>query len=339
MTIKEIAESLGVSTATVSMVLNDKTEEIGIETVKRVRETAERMNYSKNQVARSLVTQKSDTLAVVIPDIRNMFYAAIIKSVSRVASAHGYSILLCDTDNDFDKEFEQLRILDNRLIDGILLASRNSSQLLTNYANNRKLPIVILDEETRFAEENVFTVASDNQLSGYQIAKSLLKQGHRKFFCLTGVKESTNSNRREAGIRKAFEEYGVTPKDDWFVHANYKMKDAYEVVMNQPRIDYSALIGFNDLMAYGAMKALREKKLYVPNDVSVVGFDTNTSQQLFADISGYHLTSINQNENSIGQVATQILIDSLNGEKVKNKNRLLDAEWDKGNTVASPRER
>ncbi|MCX2456029.1 LacI family DNA-binding transcriptional regulator [Lacticaseibacillus nasuensis] len=336
-TIKEIAGVLGVSTATVSMVLNGKTDEIGQKTIDRVLKAAKQMQYSRNQVARSLVTQKSDTLAIVIPDIRNMFYSAIIKSISRVANNNGYSILLCDTDNDFDKEFEQLRILDNRLIDGILLASRNSTELLTHYDNARHLPIVILDEESELIKDYVYTVASDNFLSGYRAAKQLLELGHREFFFLTGVAGSTNSIRREQGIKHALEEYGVTIKPDSFVHADYKMNNAYEIVHQQSTINYTALIAFNDLMAYGAMKALREKQISVPREVSVVGFDTNTSQAMFDDISGYRLTSINQNEKLIGEVATNTLLASLQNQAAEPAKQLLTAEWNSGNTIGKPR--
>lgn len=335
-TMKEIAANLGLSTATVSMVLNGKTTEISKKTVERVRDAARRMNYSKNQVARSLVTQRSDTLAIVIPDIRNMFYSVIIKSASRVAAEHGYSILLCDTDNNFDEEFEQLRILDNRLIDGILLASRNSTELLDNYANSRNLPIVILDEESPIVKDHVYTVATDNYLSGYQVAQHLLEAGHRRFFCLLGVADSTNSRRREEGVRQAFQDYGVLPQADWFAHADYKLASAYELVRHQRAVNYTALIGFNDLMTYGAMQALRERGIRVPEDVSVVGFDANTSQAMFSAISGLTLTSINQNETLIGETAAHILIRSLKGEQVTPDKQLLKAEWTMGNTVMQP---
>lgn len=336
-TIKEIANACGVSIATVSLALNGKTEEIGAETVKKVLETAKAMNYSKNQIARSLVTKKSETLAILVPDVKNMFYATIIKSVSQIATQEGYSILLCDTDNDAEKEIQQLRLLDNRLIDGILLASRNSKKLLEQYENMRKLPIVILDEESSWSDNVVFTVTSDNELAAYKMTIHLLELGHRDIFCLTGVEGSTNSMRREAGVKKALLEYGITPREEQFVHGNYKMDIAYQIIQEKKQIEYTALICFNDMMAYGAIKALTEKGVDIPKDISVVGFDTNTSRQLISDISKFELTSVNQNEELIGKVSTDLLINAINGKVDKQKIHLLSAEWFQGTTTNVPK--
>jgi LacI family transcriptional regulator len=334
-TIKDIASASGFSVATVSYVLNGKYEEVSDETVKKVMKKAREMNYSRNQVAKSLVTKKSDTLAILVPDVSNMFYATIIKAASKSASKKGYSILLCDTDNDATEELQQLRLLDNRMIDGILLASRNSQNLLNQYENSRKLPIVILDEETTTKENKIFTVTSDNELAAYKMTKHLLSLGHRTFFCLTGVAGSTNSDRRESGVKKALSEYGIVLNEDRFVRANYKMNNAFEIIKRQDKTDYTALICFNDMMAYGAIKALVEKGLEVPADVSVVGFDTNTSRQLVSDISKFELTSINQNEELIGNVSTELLINAIQGKIAKKKLHLLPADWFLGSSTAA----
>lgn len=337
-TIKEIANVCGVSVATVSLVLNGKTSEIGPETVKRVLETAKEMNYSKNQIARSLVTKKSETIAILVPDIRNMFYSTIIKAVSKSASSRGYSIMLCDTDNDADEELRQLRLLDNRLIDGILLASRNSQKLLENYENQRKLPIVIIDEETDTQEKNIYTVASDNEEAAYKMTNYLIQKGHRRFFCLTGVTGSTNSARRQQGVMRALTENNISFDKATFVHADYKMDRAYQLIMKSEKPEYTALICFNDLMAYGAIKALNEKGIRVPEDVSVVGFDTNTSQNLVSEISAYKLTSINQDENRIGEISTELLLGAIEGKANKQKIHLLPSDWLEGTTTSGPKQ-
>lgn len=332
-TIKEIAKVCGVSVATVSYVLNGKTSEIGDETVKKVLATAKELNYSKNQVARSLVTQKSKTLAIIVPDISNRFYSTIVKSVIDEASKNEYSILLSDADNDANEEIKQLSLLDNRLIDGILLASRNSAVLLDQYENNRNLPIVILDEESHIEDKNIFAVATDNEEAAYTMTKKLIEDGHRNFCCLTGFEGSTNSQKRKQGVLRAFEEYKIDLAQQSFYSANYNAEKAYQAVQNISEIDFTALICFNDLMAYGAIKALKEKKLKIPENVSVVGFDTNTSQNLVTDISDYRLTSINQDEELIGKVSTNILIETINGKTNFPKMNLLPWSWHEGTTT------
>ena len=291
------------------------------------------MNYTRNQIARSLITKKSDTIAVIIPDISNLFYATLVKSIYKKASENGYSIMLCDTNNDILKEIEEINLLDNRLIDGILLASRNSEKVLQQYDNLRDLPIVIIDELKEIPNKNVFTVASDYELAGYNMTNYLIKNGHTKFFCLTGYEESINSKIREVGILRSSSEHGIDQSNIKFVEADYKFKKASDIIKNQKDMDYTAVIAFNDLMAYGAISAFESKGILVPQDISVVAFDTNASQSLFNDLSKYRLTSINQNEEYIGDLSVKIVLKVLEGGTISKKIHMLEADWLIGNTV------
>ncbi|MBO0476149.1 LacI family DNA-binding transcriptional regulator [Vagococcus sp. DIV0080] len=332
-TIKEIAERCQVSPATVSLVLNNKTKEIGKNTVERVKKVAEEMGYERNQVARSLVTKKSETIAVVVPDVSNMFYASIIKAVSKVASEQMYSVIVCDTDNDVEEERRQLKLLENKMIDGILLASRNSEKLLAIYPNKRRLPIVILDEHNDNLHDNVYVVASNYVKSGYDMANYLIEKGHQNIFCFGGVIGSTNSIHREKGIRQALEDHDLPYSKKQIVLADYKMKKAYSIAKTLDVERYTAFICFNDLMAYGVMKAFLERGIKVPEDVSVVCFDNDTSFSLVSELSQYTVTSINQDERQIGRVAMTLLIEALEGKKIDKKLHLLSSNWFIGSTV------
>lgn len=332
-TIKDIARECGVSIATVSLVLNGKTKEIGTDTVALVLDVAKKMKYSRNEVGRSLVTQKSKTFAVIVPDVSNAFYSLIIKAIIRAASKEGYNIIVCDSNNDMALELLELNRLEDRFIDGIFLASRNSKMILNEYNNSGRLPIVILDEQQVSPISNVYTVASDYKRATYEMASHLLKMGHKRILTLVGYKDSVNNMYRREGLEQAFSENGLSVASDSILTANYQYDMANNIISELVDIDYTAILCFNDLMAYGSIQALEERGLRVPEDVSVCGFDTNASHHLINSISKIKVTSINQDEELIGNYAFKLMLDIANGRSVKDKLHLLESTFEIGQTV------
>lgn len=334
-TIKDIANYCGVSITTVSWVLNGKTKELGEETIEKVQNAIKELGYTRNEVARSLVTNRSRTIAFIIPDITNLFYASIIKAANEVAVKNGYNILLCNTDNSLEAEIQQIKSLDNRLIDGVVIASRNAKKVLNNFENNRSVPIVVIDEQADIGNSNTMMVYTDNLEAAKNITNYIIENGHRKIFILGGLEDSTNTEIRYKGVLEALKMNGMTEEDILFKHANYQRLLAYQITKEYFSEKFTAILAFNDLMAYGALSALNEMKI---ENVSVAGFDANTTLSLFNELTEYDLTSINQDENQIGEIAlTQIINELENNGKHHKKATIIPAHLHIGNTVMENR--
>lgn len=333
-TIKDIANYCGVSITTVSWVLNGKHDELSLQTIAKVQKAAKDLGYARNEVARSLVTNRSNTIAFLVPDITNLFYANIIKAANKLASKADFKILLCNTDNSFEEEIRQIQSLDNRLIDGIVLASRNSLKLLENFDNRRDVPIIIIDEEVHVKNPNIHCVTTDNKEAATEITSLLLENHHENIFILAGLRDSTNTQQRLLGVTETIEA-NQNASIHYTVHyADYNMDLAYQLMEQFDKNKYTAILAFNDLMAYGAVKYLIENNLI--DKVSVASFDASATQELMSQITNYKLTSINQNEERIGVAAMKCIFDILNGTKnIKPSLLKIPSELNIGNSLFS----
>lgn len=331
-TIKDIAKHCGVSITTVSWVLNGKTTELSSETVDKVKEAIKELGYHRNEIARSLVTSESKTFAIIIPDITNLFYASIVKAANKIAMLNGYSILLFDTNNSLEDEMRQINILDNRQIDGLIIASRNAKQVLASFDNNRSVPIVVIDERIEVDNKNLQVVNTDNAEAARKLTNYVIRHGHKRLYVLGGLKDSINTIDRLEGFNRAIEDNALNWADLHLEYADYQMQKAYEIVMETYSTEYSAIIAFNDMMAYGAMKALNEMNI---KDISVAAFDANPTLNMFNQLTSYDLTSINQDEKMVGEIATKELIKRLKNKKNYGKNNVITipSTLHEGNTV------
>lgn len=331
-TIKDIAKHCGVSITTVSWVLNGKTKELGSDTVIKVREAIDELGYNRNEIARSLVTSESRTIAIMVPDVTNLFYASIVKAANKIAMKNDYSILLCDTNNSIEDEMLQINILDNRQIDGLIIASRNAKKVLAQFDNNRSVPIVVIDEDITVKDKNIQIVNTDNSEAARELTNYVINHGHQRLFILGGLKDSTNTKVRLEGVEKGILENEIDKESLHIKYADYQMQKAYEIVKKYYSKEYSAIIAFNDMMAYGSIKALNEMNI---DNVSVAGFDANPTLTLFNQMTNYDLTSINQEENLIGENAAQTLINKLIKEYDSTDSQIITipSTLHEGNTV------
>lgn len=319
-TIKDIAKHCGVSITTVSWVLNGKTTELSAETVEKVKKAVKELGYHRNEIARSLVTSESKTFAIIIPDITNLFYASIVKAANKIAMLNGYSILLFDTNNSLEDEMRQINILDNRQIDGLIIASRNAKQVLAAFDNNRSVPIVVIDERIEVNNKNIQVVNTDNTEAARKLTNYVIRHGHERLFVLGGLKDSTNTKDRLDGFNRAIEDNDLDRTNLHLEYADYQMEKAYEIVKETFTTKYSAIIAFNDMMAYGAMKALNEMGI---KDISVAAFDANPTLNMFNQLTNNDLTSINQDEKIVGEIATKELIKRLKNKKNHKENNVI----------------
>ena len=269
---RRIAGELGVSVMTVSKVLNNHGD-ISEATRGRVLAKIEELGYQRNAVARSLTLRRSHTIGVVIPDLMHSFFVEIIAGIEPVASVRGYGLLLCSSGEDPAKERAELEMLRSRQVDGIVLASVHGSanEDLLRQLTGLGTAIVMIDRDDHPRVE-CHRVLTDDERVGMLATTHLLDLG-RKAIAHIGGPNIVHAQRREKGWRDALKARGITIEPEWFVEGGFMESDGYRsmkrLLTTRPRID--AVFAVNDPAAIGAMKAIWEAGLKVPDDIAVVG--------------------------------------------------------------------
>jgi LacI family transcriptional regulator, galactose operon repressor len=320
-TIYDVARLAGVSTATVSRALNG-TGQIAPATRATIEAAVEQLGYRPNTIARSLVTKSTQTIALLLPDITNPFYAALVSGIQQTALAQGWTMLLCTTESDAEREELYLRVLrakqvDGALVDGLVLPPDRIARFVED-----GFPIVCLDRD--IDSRSIPLVQVDNRLGGRIATRHLVDLGHTRIAHVTGAGELGISDERLAGYRDALTEAGL-PVDFQLVEEGRFTDDgghdaARRLLERQP--DLTAIFAANDLSALGVMNAVAEAGRRVPDDVSVVGFDD-------LHLSAYTsppLTTIRQPAVEIATLATEILIGLTRGQQAERMRHLLEPE-------------
>ncbi len=305
MSIKEVAEAAGVSTATVSRVLSDKPH-VRPEIRERVLAVIEALNYRPNRVARSLRVQKSNIIGLIVADIQNRFFTSVSRAVEDMAYEHGLSIFLCNTDENPDKEAMYLDLMRDENVAGVILAP--TSQVADAFAETVKLdvPIVVIDRRVRGVE--VDSVLIDNVEAAYKITEHLLDHGHRRIGAIFGAGSTTGRERRE-GFMQAFKDRGLKPALELISYVEAREGEGYKAtqrLLSLPELP-QAIFTTNGLLAVGAFRAIRESKLSVPDQLAFASFDETTWTSLVEPA----ITVIEQPTYEIGQTATELLLKRL----------------------------
>ena len=315
-TIKDIAKLSGVSTATVSKIINGKDNDISRPTIEKVSKIIKELNYSPNTIARSMITKKTKTVGLVIPDVRNPFFTDLTRGAEDVANERGYSIFFCNTDDDLNKEIKYINNLIEKQVDGIALAGAAFRDKALEEKVNIKIPIVSLDRNVYFKGiEGKIEV--DNFLGAYDAVSYLIKLGHKKIMFLSGQLNVKLSIDRLEGYKKALEDNNIDYNEKLVIVGRYSSDFGYGIMKNTTiDRDVTAIFCGNDLIAIGAIKALKEKNISIPQDISIVGFDDINIASLVAP----SLTTVRQPSYEIGHLAMEKLIDILEGkENLSNK--------------------
>ncbi|WP_066250412.1 LacI family DNA-binding transcriptional regulator [Neobacillus drentensis] len=311
-TIKDIAKQAGVSITTVSRIINNKAEGIRKETCEKVLKVVEELHYKPNSIARSMITKKTYTIGLVIPDIRNPFFPELVRGVEDVANAAQYTVFLCNTDSSHRKETDYLAIMKEKNVDGIIFTGPQELQSKDFYQSVQEyeIPIILLDRGQEI--EDFSGVYIDNVQAGYMATKHLLELSHQNIGCITGPAAIPNSNERYKGYLKAFSEFQIPVDESIVIPGNYQMEGGYVAAkaLLKER-DVTAIFAFNDLMAFGVYQAAYELGIKIPEDLSVVGFDNLPFNQLIRP----KLTTIEQSAYKMGEIAAKMLFDQINNEK------------------------
>src|SRR5919197_5712244 len=310
-TMKRIAGELGVSITTVSKVLNNHAD-ISQATRSRVLAKVEELGYQRNAVARSLTLRRTHTLGIVIPDLMHSFFVEVIAGIEPVASARGYGLLLCSSGEDAGKERAELEMLRGRQVDGVVLASANASgntdMLLQLTRQGTTLVMIDRDDHPSVKCHRVLT---DDERVGVLATSHLLDLGRRAIAHIGGP-PIVHAKRREKGWRNALRAAGVSLLDEWLVRGGFMERDGYrgmkELLAVRPRIE--AVFAANDPAAIGAMKAIWDAGLRVPEDIAVVG----VGDIAHGDLLRVPLTTVGWSRRDQGRHAAELLLNGVEGE-------------------------
>jgi LacI family transcriptional regulator len=328
-TIADIAEKAGVSKATVSRVLNNRPEGVGTETRQRIQQIMQETGFQPSGLARCLVTGKSASVGVIIPDIVNPYYSMLVRGAEDTLKRAGYSLFLCNSDHDIVKEKEYVSILIEKGVDGIILDSAESDcdcQLDLLEENN--IPYVLVDRMIEGPSK--FTgVYVDNRQGGRLAASYFLSQPDCSLLFINGPIEFSQSRQRQDGVEDTLREVGLPQESLKIVYGDFSIESGFNLtagllagVLNsqERRLPFTSIFTANDLMAIGALRALKQAGIQVPGQVEVIGFDDIE----LAALVDPPLSTISQPALEMGSRSAGILLQLMNGKKPRTKTLTLD---------------
>jgi len=304
-TIADVARYAGVSVATVSHVMN-RTRHVEPETAERVRAAIAALRYSPNSLARSLRRGETKTIGLLLPDNSNPFFASVARQIEDAGFVAGYTVILCNSDGSAEKEERYLSVLMAKQIDGLIFAGSSDHARVFSQLS-AAVPAVLLDREIHSV--NVDTVLVDHDHGGYLAGRHLVGLGHKRIGVIGGPRDSSSSPARLRGFVRALGEAGVELPADAVVDSDYHFAGgrlAMERLLTQVP-DITAVFACNDLMAMGAITALRSRGLRVPDDISMIGFDDIP----YAVTTWPPLTTIAQPVEKIGTRAVSLLLERV----------------------------
>lgn len=317
-TIRDVAKAAGVSVATVSRVLNQNGYVRG-ETEKRVREAIEQLHFETNEVARGLANKKTNTIALILPNISNPFFAEIARAIEDRARSYNYTVIFCNSDLEGVKEISYLEIIKRRYIDGVIFASNMVGKDTINYLNKNKIERVVLDRT--LPNDNSTTITSNNYEGALVAMKHLLDAGCQKIAHIHGPKNLKTSMDRQRGYEETVKSY------EWFepsllVPGDFTMSGGTRAIAElfEKHPDVDGIFAGNDLMAIGAVKGLLQRGMKIPDDIVVCGFDGIELTTMIEP----EITTVAQPIYQMGALAVDALMRRMSGAEEQGKLYELD---------------
>lgn len=324
-TARDVARVLGLSTMTVSRVLNNKPN-VSEETRRKVLETAGKMGYFPNHIAKSLVLRKTDTIGVVVPEITHSFFPEVVSGIEEICYEKGYHLILAHSAESAERERDVISTLVSKQVDGILISTAQTVSDYTIYKQlvNRKLPLVFYDRCVK--DIGASCVSIDDEDSARLITGHLIDHGYFPMAHLAGPDNILIARLRQKGFRGALEDHSLEIIDYLIVEAGFQEGDGYEAMKKMLELPGErwprAVVAVNDPAAFGAMKAIQEKGLNIPSDIAIVGF----SDDIRASLMPCPLTTIRQNAYEVGKRAVEKLIDCISGENEEREDLIVRGE-------------
>jgi LacI family transcriptional regulator len=327
-TIRDVAEAAKLSPAAVSRYLNGDIV-LPKASASRIDRAVRELNYQPNRLARNLSLGQSKMIGLIIPDISNPFFATLGCAVEEVAFEAGYGVLLCNTQNDRDREFSYLKLLSGRQLDGILF--------LTNQADNPELTeilqrnrnVVLIDEDVPgVSAPRIF---SENRIGGYLATRHLLDNGHERIAFIGGPKNLLSTRERFTGFKNALKERGLKPISQLVRFGPYTPDFGRETAHRffEAKKRPTAIFASSDYVALGVLNAAHGAELEIPESLSLIGFD----DMPLAELLQPPLTTVRQSAQDLGVEGTKVLLNLIAGEPVQRVETRLSVQLIKRGSV------
>ncbi|HNP73837.1 MAG TPA: LacI family DNA-binding transcriptional regulator [Kouleothrix sp.] len=318
-TINEVAEHAGVSPMTVSRVINGS-QRVRAETRTRVEQAIAELGYVPNSLARGLSRQKAGTLALIVPDVANPFFTLIVRGAENVARRAGYRVILCNTESDLEREHEYVQEMLAHRVEGILIAPANDRSLRhMRIIQRHGVPFVLLDRAVAGMECDL--VQGDSVGSARQLVEHLVRLGHSRIALLGGEPEISTTRDRVQGYRQGLQGAGLAWDPALEIHSRYEITGGYQAAQRMLELPTlpTALLAVNNVVAVGVVLALRERGLEVPRDFALACFDDIE----YASLLFPFLTAMVQPAESFGTLATQLLLDRIDGRGSEQRRHVV----------------
>ena len=333
---QEIARIAGVSLGTVSHVLNN-TAKVSEPKRARVLEAVQAAGYQPSQLARGLRRDTTNMIGMVIPDITNPFFPAVVRGAEDVAFSNGYRLILCNTDNDHSKELIHLNELRTYLPAGLIVIPSNFSDLTAQAESYSRAGTRVVCVDRLPKNWSGDSVTANNEAGAYNATRHLLQLGHTRLATITGPLHFTNAKERLVGFKRAMKKaklHHLSP--EYVQETSYDKQGGHAKTLILLRLipRPTAIFAGNDMIALGALLAVREAGLRCPEDVSIIGFDDLD----LCESTNPSLSSVSQSGYQLGTTAARLLLDRREGDTSPAKHIVLETLLNLRHSVAPPPE-
>ena len=320
-TIKDVAKLVGVSTSTVSHVIN-KTRFVSRQTRSKVLKAINELDYHPDIIARSLRKRKTGTVGLIICDLTNPFFSEVLQGIEAYLGEKKYSTIVANTDYDIDKQKESIEMFYSKRVDGIIIVPGGNNDEQVRFLTERGIPVVLLDK--RIPDLNVDVVLVNNIEGSKQLTEHLISLDHGRIGIIAGSLNSTTGKERLEGYLKALREHSMPEDKDLIKIGDFKKQSGYLLTLELLSLSLPPTVVFacNNLMGLGAMDALREGKIRIPEETGLVIFD---------DLPWFNhvnppLTVVAQPSSRLGEIAGQLLFEQMRKKRKRPKEVVLDVQ-------------
>ncbi len=307
-TMKDVARKSGLSIATISKYINggNVLEENRVVIDKAIKE----LGFEVNEIARGLKTNKTMTIGLLIPSLENIFFTSIVSNIESILIKNGYSTIICDYKEDKNLEKQKLDFLVKKMVDGIITMPMGCDLEVINSVINRNIPIVLIDRALRGVECD--TVLVDNLNASYNAVEQLIMLGHKRIGIICGPEDIYTAQERLKGYERVHEDYDMTIDSELIKKGDYQVESGYRLLLELINMEEppTAVLVTNYEMTLGAVMAINESDIKVPDDISIIGFD---NLQL-AKVVKPPLSIVIQPVKQIGEVAANTILRRLKGD-------------------------
>ena len=318
-TIKDIARQLNISISTVSRAMRNAPD-VNVDTKKAVMALSEELNYQPNKLALSLKQKQTHNIGVIVPNL-DYVLSTMVKGIDEVALEAGYTVMVCQSNESFGREMVNTRRLLDSLVDGFIISVSSETKVFDHFKKiqEKEMPMVVFDRVTPHLKAP--SVRIDNKDGGFQATEHLIEQGYKRIAILAGPKNLGISNSRLEGYLKALKKYKIKPDHDLIIYCDFNQDYAYlatqELLAGKKRPD--AIFTISDRMAIGAMLAIKEKGLKMPQDIGLVGFNNEPVTNLVTP----GISSVDQPAFELGKIAAKLFIERVHNSDMDHVEEVL----------------